>query len=66
MESVQERTPGRGNQSSKPESGPDEHVLAPLDDLLHYVKDYAREQPEVMMLTCLGIGFILGWKLKPW
>ena len=27
---------------------------------------FAREQPEVTALTCLGIGFILGWKLKPW
>ena len=27
---------------------------------------FAREQPEVTALCCLGIGFILGWKLKPW
>ena len=27
---------------------------------------FAREQPEVTALCCLGIGFVLGWKLKPW
>lgn len=43
----------------------DEH-LKPLDDLLTYLREYARERPEVVALTCFGIGFILGWKLKPW
>lgn len=27
---------------------------------------YARERPEVVALWALGIGFVLGWKLKPW
>jgi predicted methyltransferase len=40
--------------------------LKPFDDLLQYLREYARERPEVMALTCFGIGFILGWKLKPW
>lgn len=31
-----------------------------------YLKEYARERPEVVALWCFGIGFILGWKLKPW
>lgn len=35
-------------------------------DLVEYLKDYAREKPEVAALWCFGIGFILGWKLKPW
>ncbi len=35
-------------------------------DLIEYLKEYAREKPEVAALWCLGIGFILGWKLKPW
>jgi hypothetical protein len=35
-------------------------------DLIEYMKDYAREKPEVAALWCFGIGFILGWKLKPW
>jgi hypothetical protein len=36
------------------------------NDLIEYLKDYAREKPEVTALWCFGIGFILGWKLKPW
>ena len=35
-------------------------------DMLDYLREYAREKPEVAALWCLGIGFILGWKLKPW
>ncbi|MCI0362151.1 MAG: hypothetical protein L0211_27025 [Planctomycetaceae bacterium] len=40
--------------------------LRPLDDLLGYLREYAREKPEIVALTCFGFGFILGWKLKPW
>jgi hypothetical protein len=35
-------------------------------DLMEYFREYARENPETTALWCLGIGFILGWKLKPW
>ena len=42
----------------------DEAALA--RDMLDYLREYAREKPEVAALWCLGIGFILGWKLKPW
>lgn len=38
----------------------------PIDDLITYLTDYARERPEVAALWCFGIGFVLGWKLKPW
>jgi hypothetical protein len=44
----------------------DEYQLHPLDDVLAYFREYARERPEVVALTCFGIGFVLGWKLKPW
>ena len=43
-----------------------EEHLKPFDDLMTYLREYARERPEVVALTCFGIGFILGWKLKPW
>ncbi len=43
-----------------------EQELHPLEDALEYLRAYARERPEVLALTCFGIGFILGWKLKPW
>ncbi|WP_437207153.1 hypothetical protein [Planctomicrobium sp. SH664] len=38
----------------------------PLEDLSLYLKAYAREKPEMAALWCFGIGFVLGWKLKPW
>ena len=35
-------------------------------DVAEHFREYAREKPEVVALWCLGIGFVLGWKLKPW
>lgn len=43
-----------------------ENALRPSQDIVDYFKEYARQKPEVAALWCLGIGFILGWKLKPW
>jgi hypothetical protein len=40
--------------------------MQPFDDLLQYAKTYARERPETFALACFGVGFILGWRLKPW
>ena len=40
--------------------------MPPSQDIADYLKAYARERPEVAALWCVGIGFILGWKLKPW
>jgi hypothetical protein len=37
-----------------------------IDDLVEYLTEYAREKPEIAALWCVGIGFMLGWKLKPW
>lgn len=36
------------------------------EDMVNYLTRYARENPGYAALTCLGVGFILGWKLKPW
>jgi hypothetical protein len=38
----------------------------PMNDMLEYFREYAREKPEAAMLWCFSIGFLLGWKLKPW
>lgn len=38
----------------------------PAEDVVAYARQYAREKPEVIALWCLGVGFLLGWKLKPW
>ena len=40
--------------------------MQPFDDLLEYARTYAREPPETFALACFGVGFILGWRLKPW
>lgn len=51
----------RGDMQRRPDG-----ASQPMDDLICYARDYAREQPEMAALWCLGIGFVLGWKLKPW
>lgn len=40
--------------------------LQPLQDMMDYAQSYAREKPEMVALICFGVGFVLGWKLKPW
>lgn len=52
---------GRPVQSLPPHS-----ELQPVDDLIDYATEYARENPGTAALWCFGIGFVLGWKLKPW
>jgi len=48
----------------------DDPGLGTLDSMAHdaldYLKDYAREHPTSFGLWAMGIGFVLGWKLKPW
>jgi hypothetical protein len=36
------------------------------NDAVDRMKDYARCHPVSFGLWALGIGFVLGWKLKPW
>jgi hypothetical protein len=43
-----------------------EEHLQPSQDLMEYLKAYAREKPDVAALWCFGLGFVVGWKLKPW
>jgi hypothetical protein len=38
----------------------------PFEDLGEYLKRYAQTKPASAALICLAIGFVLGWKLKPW
>jgi hypothetical protein len=37
-----------------------------LENALESVESYAREKPWEFGMWMLGIGFVLGWKLKPW
>ncbi|QDU88017.1 hypothetical protein Pla175_13860 [Pirellulimonas nuda] len=45
---------------------PASHTMEPAQDLAAYLKTYAKDHPDVAALWCFGIGFIIGWKLKPW
>lgn len=40
--------------------------LSASEALLECCKQYAKERPEVVTLWAFGVGFVLGWKLKPW
>ena len=62
------RTQNVGNHRQTATEKPQNHeaVLKPVDDFVGYLRDYATKNPEHMALWCLGVGFVLGWKLKPW
>jgi hypothetical protein len=47
-------------------SSSQQNELRPVPDLVTYLKDYAKANPEQAALWIFGAGFILGWKLKPW
>ena len=36
------------------------------NDAIECFQNYAKERPDVVAMCCLGVGFVLGWKLKPW
>ena len=65
-------SPNRAGQSSESRTnGPAvqsacETPIRVLSDLQCYARDYVQLQPEKAALICIGIGFVLGWKLKPW
>ncbi|MDB5392006.1 MAG: hypothetical protein JWM11_7652 [Planctomycetaceae bacterium] len=54
-------------QNSQQDSGPKQ--MAELKDVCDAAFqgfcEYAKSKPETIALWCLGIGFVLGWKLRP-
>ena len=42
------------------------HPEPTFDAAVTLAREYARQRPEVVAMWAFGIGFILGWKLKPW
>ncbi len=38
----------------------------PLQKVAESIEEYARREPWVFASWVFGIGFVLGWKLKPW
>jgi hypothetical protein len=49
--------------AESPAAGTLEHMA---NDMFDRLRHYARENPTAFGLWALGIGFVLGWKLKPW
>ncbi len=45
---------------------PGQEAMSAGDAAIECFKQYAQERPEVVTLWAFGIGFVLGWKLKPW
>jgi len=37
-----------------------------MQGFAEYARTCVRANPEAAALWCFGIGFVLGWKLKPW
>jgi hypothetical protein len=37
-----------------------------IHSVVDTIEDYARAKPVSFGLWALGIGFVLGWKMKPW
>jgi hypothetical protein len=63
---TQERSQQRGGSEISRMGRGSRSQAQPFDDLLEYLRTYAREKPETFALACFGVGFILGWRLKPW
>jgi hypothetical protein len=58
-----EETGWRPRQSSTPSSLQGAEAC---EAALAFFRDYARERPEVVAMWAFGVGFVMGWKLKPW
>jgi len=41
-------------------------VPAFVERAMESMEDYARQEPWAFAAWAFGIGFVLGWKLKPW
>lgn len=41
------------------------YVGEPTKDIVSLLQDYAKNKPEVAAMWCFGIGFFVGWKLRP-
>ena len=66
MAATQQTTNRPANGTGETNSQNRDELQKPMEDLVQYARDYAKEQPEMAAIWCLGIGFVLGWKLKPW
>lgn len=56
----------QGLQDFDPISHLPDAVAPYLQDTLESIENYAREKPWSFGLWMVGLGFVIGWKLKPW
>jgi len=64
---TQENRPNQqqqGNRGSRAVSTP--NFEGAMSDLVKHLHMFAEENPSGAALWCFGIGFVLGWRLKPW
>lgn len=67
MDTKQQQRPPISETAGKSHLGGNNHAtLHPGEDAWAYFQSYARQRPDVVALWCFGVGFVLGWKLKPW
>lgn len=60
------QTAERTNSRQRPMQEQEADAVEMGRDLVEYLREYVRENPEKAALWSLGIGFVLGWKLKIW
>jgi hypothetical protein len=39
---------------------------SPAQNLVDHLTQFCKENPATAAAWCFGIGFVLGWRLKPW
>lgn len=59
-------TDNRPRTTPESTAGETDREMSPVDDFVSYVETYARKHPDRAALWCFGVGFLVGWKLKPW
>ncbi len=57
------RFPDNMTRSLQPEV---QSIESAASEILDRFKDYAREQPLAVACWAFGLGFVVGWRLKPW
>jgi hypothetical protein len=65
----QQGNQARGNQGRQQAAHSEDQMQQVSEmstDVINYLTDYTKQNPGYAALWCLGIGFVLGWKLKPW
>lgn len=67
MPTTTTRTPSHSDSATQNRlSAERNRSLKPTQDIVDYVRDYARQKPDVVALWCFGLGIVVGWKIKPW